>query len=92
MPPINNINVDFLRAVFREEKKLLKMTDVKTINVPRYKEISVLEIMEELKGDTQVMQYIPNITAKGKQVDRVFFFNIVNTIRPEYMHKLIEFA
>ena len=35
------VNKDFLKQVFRDEKKLLPLTDVKYVNVPQYDELSV---------------------------------------------------
>ena len=44
LPPIGNVTKDFLRDVFRDEKKLMKMADVKTVNVPLYQEINVQDV------------------------------------------------
>ena len=41
LPPIGNVTKDFLRDVFRDEKKLMKMADVIPVNVPLYQEINV---------------------------------------------------
>ena len=44
LPPIGNVTKDFLRDVFRDEKKLMKMADVITVNVPLYQEINVQDV------------------------------------------------
>ena len=36
LPPEENVTKDFLRAIFTEEKKLMKMSDIIAINVPLY--------------------------------------------------------
>ena len=41
VPPKKMVNKDFLKQVFRDEKKLLPLTDVKYVNVPQYDELSV---------------------------------------------------
>ena len=42
LPPEYMMNKDFLKEVFREEKHLLKLNEVKRVNVPLYDELSVL--------------------------------------------------
>jgi len=44
LPPIGNVTKDFLRDVFRDEKKLMKMADVISVNVPLYQEINVQDV------------------------------------------------
>ena len=85
MPPIDNITKDFLRDVFRELKALFKVTEIKHIVVPHYEEISVKAVFETYKNDEALMKYLPEIRAKGKQLDRTFFFNILNTVYPEVL-------
>ena len=41
VPPVKMVNKDFLKQVFRDEKKLLALKDVKYVNVPKYDELSV---------------------------------------------------
>ena len=41
MPPSHMITKEFLKEVLTGEKKLLKMRDVKFVNVPAYDEIGV---------------------------------------------------
>ena len=59
MPPISNINIGFLRAVFMDEKKLLKNLQVKRVDVPKYPELAVHKILEDIKHDEELMLYIP---------------------------------
>jgi hypothetical protein len=35
------VNKDFLKQILREEKKLLKMSEVKMVCMPKYDELSV---------------------------------------------------
>ena len=37
------VNKDFLKEVFTEEKALLKLNEVKRVNVPLYDELSVVQ-------------------------------------------------
>ena len=51
MPPYSQINKDFLRKVFIDEKKLLKKKNVEFIHVPQWDELSVKNLWKDLKED-----------------------------------------
>ena len=89
MPPIDNITKDFLRDVFKEEKFLFRVHEIKPIVVPHYEEISVKAVFETYKNDEALLRYLPEIKAKGKQLDRTFFYNVLNTIYPEVMPAIV---
>ena len=44
LPPEFMINKDFLKEVFIEEKSLLRLDEVKRVNVPLYDELSVVSL------------------------------------------------
>lgn len=69
---------------------LLKIQDVKQINVPHYKELNVKDIYEHYKSDPKLMKHLPDNFAKGRQIDRTFFFNIFNTLYPEQLATMIQ--
>ena len=76
------MNKDFLRAVLADKKKLLKLSDVKMINVPKYEELSVKKLFPYLKDDPIFMMYLPDKYPKGHPPDREYFFNVLNTLNP----------
>ena len=45
------INKDFLKEVFTEKKKLLKLNDVKRVNVPLFDELSVVKFWPMMQTD-----------------------------------------
>ena len=49
------INKDFLKQVFKEEKKLLSLNEVKYVNVPHYDELSVKRFWPILREDETLM-------------------------------------
>ena len=51
MPPYSQINKDFLRKVFTDEKKLFKKKNVEFIHVPQWDELSVKNLWKDLKED-----------------------------------------
>jgi hypothetical protein len=48
MPPINKLNKDFLKSVFADRKKLMPLNQVRSVNVPRYDELSVTALYKEV--------------------------------------------
>lgn len=66
LPPSDNITKDFLRSIFKREKKLLKNEDVKFINVPHFEELNVRDVLKRFKDEDKLLAYLPDIQAKGK--------------------------
>ena len=92
VPPEKFINKDFLKQVMAETKDLLPMARVRTVNVPLYDELSVTKFFPMFQGDEEVMRYLPDPTPDRRLPDRTYFFNVMNTLKPEYMQKIIEHA
>ena len=86
------INRDFMRAILSGKKKLLKACDVKRVNIPKFDELSVKRVFPLVKGFPEVMVYLPDSLPKGKLHDRTFFFNILMTVKPEYVQAIVEHA
>ena len=45
-----------------------------------------------MKGDTQITQYLPDEYFEKKVPHREFFFNILNTVYPEYVTEILNHA
>ena len=90
LPPLDLVNKNFLKKVLRNEKSLLKMEEVKLVKVPTYEELSVKAMYDEVLEDEDVRKYLPDQGAKAKPIHRFFFFNILNSVYPEYVQALIE--
>ena len=86
------INKDFLKQVLANENKLIKMSALRSINVPKFDEVSVKKIWPLIKQDPYVLIYFPGEYAKGREPDRKYTFDVLNTIRPDYFKNMIEHA
>ena len=51
LPPDTMINKDFLKQVFANEKRLLKLSELRTVNVPKYDELSVKNVYPTIQED-----------------------------------------
>ena len=49
------LNKDFLRSILIEEKKLMYLSEVHWIQVPKLEELSVTNLFEVFKDDVKMM-------------------------------------
>ena len=92
MPDEGAINKDFLKEVFAGKKQLLRKQELSYITVPQYDEISVKALWPELKKDGEFMLFFPSVYPKNKGPPREYFFNLLNTLKPEYLAQVLEHA
>ena len=86
------MNKDFLKEVLAGKKQLLKKAEVNYIHVPHYDEISVKALWPEVKKDGDFMAFFPSVYPKGRGPPREYFFNILNTVMPEYLTQILDHA
>ena len=86
------VNKDFLKEVLAGDKLLLMKKEVATIEVPRYDELSVRNLWPQLAKDAEFMRYFPSTYPKGKGPPRDYFFNVLNTLHPEYLAQVMAHA
>jgi len=86
------ITKDFLKAVLAGRKQLFKKSEVKEIAVPFYDELSVKALYPMFKKDPVFMSYFPEKFSKGKGPPRKYFFDVLNTLHPEYLQQVMAHA
>jgi hypothetical protein len=59
LPSLQATRISFLRAILRDEKKALKLSDIVHLNIPYYEEISVRNMYEDAMQDPKVSLYLP---------------------------------
>ena len=82
---MNTVNRDFVRAVLQGDKKLLKNSEKRSVNVPKYDELSVKNIFPKFKRDPKVMQYLQDEYPANRYPDRDYFFTVLNTVHPDHV-------
>ena len=60
--------------------------------VPHYDEISVKALWPEFKKDPDFIKYFATTYPQGKGPPRDYFFNILNTLQPEYLQQVMAHA
>ena len=81
-----------MRKLFKGEKRAIKITEVKCINVPLLDELAVKNVLDMVRGDAEVVAHFPDEYLKKLKPDRVFFFNTINTVHPGFLPQLIDHA
>ena len=71
---------------------LMKKTDVLRITVPHYDELSVKSLWPHVSKDPEFMQYFPDKFPPGRGPPRQYFFDILNTLQPEYLERILAHA
>jgi|ETNmetMinimDraft_14_1059893.scaffolds.fasta_scaffold17713_3 hypothetical protein len=67
----------------------MKKKNVEQIKVPQYDELSVVQLWPQLQEDKQFAQYFPNAFHKDKGPARDYFFDILNTLYPDYLEQIL---
>ena len=86
------VNKDHMRKILLEEKRFMPLEDVKTVNMPKWDELSVKHMWPKMKAIEGFMLYMPDRLPKKILPDREYFFNIMNSINPDYVQKAIQHA
>jgi hypothetical protein len=81
---------DFLKEVFKNKKKLLRMSDVRPCNPPHYDEISVVNLYDAWIKMPGMADYFPTTYPKGRKCARKYFFDVANTLHPNEMDKTLK--
>ena len=83
------LNKDFIKLVLVEKKKLLSLSKVKHVHVPKYEELSVKKLWPLMHNVEDFMVYMPDPSAEDKLPDRQYFWNVLNTVNSDYVSQLV---
>ena len=85
-----------MKRIIAGKKKYLKDKEVLRVTVPLYDELKPRNVMYTLnfkENDPKIWELVldlcPEITEKGIPKDREFFFNVLNTLKPNCMDKIV---
>jgi hypothetical protein len=71
----------------------LKTAELRQTAIPRYEELSVKNLYKDAMSDVEVCQYLPDLEQNSSKLpEREFFFNVLGTVKPEYLKYIIEQA
>ena len=71
----------FIRDILSGKKKYFLRREIISLKVPTCPELTVANVMEQVKAHQQIMVYLPDFKEGAKKyIERDFLFCIVNTI------------
>ena len=76
-----------MKDVLSGKKQLMKKTDVHKIAVPHYDELSVKALWPDVSKDPEFTCYFPDKYPAGRGPPRQYFFDILNTLQPDYLQR-----
>ena len=74
------------------EKKLIPLKELKQVEAGHFPEVSVKGLYEEFSQRAALQPYMPPKLGKGKQLDKRYFFNVVNTLYEEELQSILQHA
>ncbi len=77
---------DFLKLVFGGRKELIPQAQVRPVSVPRYDELSVSSLIKDVMRSPELSKFFPDQVSPSDLPDREYFFNVINTVDPEYLN------
>ena len=92
LPPEFMLHRDFLKQVLAGHKKLMPLKEVSRVVVPKFEELAVDKVFPQTSRDPGVMIYFPDALPKNRNVSREYFWNILHTVHPLYVQRLISHA
>ena len=85
LPDKRYCTLEFLKQLLSGAKRYFKNSEVRPVNVPRYKTLSLKHVLEFAIRHQTIATYLPDQLDKPEpQVDREFVFTIVNTCDPSF--------
>ena len=70
----------------------MKKTEVQKIAIPHYDELSVKALWPDVSKDPVFMSYFPDKYPVGRGPPRQYFFDILNTLQPDYLKRILAHA
>jgi len=60
--------------------------------VPHYDELAVKNIWPQFANDDQMKKYFPDVFPEGKGPPREYFYNVLNTVHPDFLNQMLNHA
>ena len=62
------------------------------VEVPHYEELSVKNLYPQFAEDDLLRRYFPDEYPQGKGPPREYFFNVLHTLYPEFLQRILDHA
>jgi hypothetical protein len=80
LPSIRNCSLEFLKDILCGKKKYFLRSQIKSINVPRFAELSTKRVLNLVKAHKDITVYLPELDdGRNSFIERDYLFDIINT-------------
>jgi len=80
----------FIRDILSGKKKYFLRREIISLKVPTCPELTVANVMQQVKAHQQIMAYLPDFKDGAKNyIERDFLFCVVNTIDQQYFRQAL---
>ena len=88
-----------MKKIINGQKPYLLWKDIKLVTVDTYSELTPSNVINEMELKTkrkelysELKQYCPELEYKENPKDRDFFFNVLNTLEPNCIDRIVRNA
>ena len=92
VPPLVMLTKEWIRMILNKEKRFLPISSVKMIDVGNFPELAVKKIYAEFATRPELKAYLPPKINKGRQCDKQWFFNLINSFYEEELEAIVAHA
>ena len=77
--------MEFVKQLLNGKKDYFTQSEVRMMHVPRYKELTLKQVLSFCENKPQILKYLPDgLEGDEPPINRDFLFTIVNTIDQGY--------
>jgi hypothetical protein len=91
LPHRKYVTIDFCKKVISKKLYLVKTGDLRTVFVPQYVELKIDSVWASIQNDLVFRRFIP-VREHKPHVNRQYFWDVLNTLYPDYVDSLIDLA
>ena len=91
LPSVAACRTSFLEAIILNQKKFLRIHEVRHVHIPKCHDVSVKVLLPAFENDPKISQYLPNEDQRGFRLpEKDFFFGIVATLDPDRLDAILK--
>ena len=72
------------------KKFALSLSDIRPLKMPRFSELKLTNLLEEVKEDNTIQSHLPELTSMKAKHNRQFVITVISTVKPNWVWNLLE--
>jgi hypothetical protein len=92
LPKLDCVNQTFINQILSDNKIVLNNTQVKKVKVPKFSVFNMRDTLKIIQQDVALQRFFPDLKDFERRPNRAFVYNVLNTIRPNYITACLDKA